>query len=137
MVLELKALRLSASRTLLRSLLVREGRVSLEEIVNGETDGMLLEIEAHILALDVAEVHLSVTARVECPADWWQHLKQRFAPAWVLRRWPVETTVDKQTDHRQADFRVAIAGLNLRLPPGVTAYRMVTVSSPAEGRPKP
>ena len=23
------------------------------------------------------------------PADWWQALKERFAPAWFLRRWPV------------------------------------------------
>lgn len=23
------------------------------------------------------------------PRDWWQHLKQRFAPQWFLRRWPV------------------------------------------------
>lgn len=23
------------------------------------------------------------------PANWWQHFKQRFFPAWALRRWPV------------------------------------------------
>ena len=23
------------------------------------------------------------------PRDWWQAVKQRFAPAWFLRRWPV------------------------------------------------
>ena len=27
--------------------------------------------------------------KVEWPANWWQHVKQRFAPRWALRRWPV------------------------------------------------
>ncbi len=30
---------------------------------------------------------------VKYPADWWQAVKQRFAPAWFLKRWPVEYTV--------------------------------------------
>lgn len=29
------------------------------------------------------------------PSDWWQAVKQRFAPAWFLRRYPVmKTTID-------------------------------------------
>lgn len=27
---------------------------------------------------------------IEYPLDWWQAVKKRFAPAWVLRRWPVK-----------------------------------------------
>jgi hypothetical protein len=27
----------------------------------------------------------------EWPADWWQAVKERFAPSWFLRRWPVKT----------------------------------------------
>ena len=30
---------------------------------------------------------------VTYPADWWQAVKQRFAPAWCLKRWPVKVTV--------------------------------------------
>ena len=30
---------------------------------------------------------------VTYPADWWQAVKQRFAPAWFLARWPVELAV--------------------------------------------
>ena len=26
------------------------------------------------------------------PASWWQHVKQRWAPRWALRRWPVVMT---------------------------------------------
>lgn len=27
--------------------------------------------------------------RFQYPADWWQAVKEHFAPAWFLRRWPV------------------------------------------------
>lgn len=27
------------------------------------------------------------------PADWWQAVKQRFAPAWFLARWPAKMTI--------------------------------------------
>ncbi len=30
---------------------------------------------------------------VEYPADWWQAFRERWFPAWVLRRWPVKKTV--------------------------------------------
>ncbi len=30
---------------------------------------------------------------VKYPADWWQAVKERFAPAWALRHWPVAYTV--------------------------------------------
>lgn len=29
-------------------------------------------------------------ATIEVPADWWQHFKQRWFPAWALRLWPVQ-----------------------------------------------
>lgn len=32
------------------------------------------------------------TESVSYPATWWEALKQRFAPAWFLRRWPVQLT---------------------------------------------
>ena len=34
------------------------------------------------------------TQRQECkwPADWWQAFKERWFPAWVLKRWPVQYT---------------------------------------------
>lgn len=27
------------------------------------------------------------------PKTWWDHVKQRFAPAWFLKRWPIAETV--------------------------------------------
>ena len=125
-VLEPRVAKLCESRTLLRSLLVRA--LDVNTIVDATVDAMVLSIEAHILELDVDKVHLSVTASVDVPADWWEHVKERFAPAWVLDRWPVRRAIVKQTAHRTANFKVAFAGLNLRLPPGVTVHRMVAES---------
>lgn len=28
----------------------------------------------------------------EAPSDWWQAVKERFAPAWFKRKWPVQKT---------------------------------------------
>jgi len=28
---------------------------------------------------------------LEVPANWWEHFKQRWFPAWALKRWPVLT----------------------------------------------
>lgn len=33
--------------------------------------------------------------RVEYPATWWEHFKQRWFPAWALRRWPVRKTIEE------------------------------------------
>lgn len=33
----------------------------------------------------------TVEIGVEVPASWWEHVKERFAPRWFLRRWPVVT----------------------------------------------
>lgn len=33
------------------------------------------------------------------PRDWWQAFKERWAPQWALRRWPVIYTVHKITAH--------------------------------------
>ncbi len=32
------------------------------------------------------------TRFLDVPRDWWQHAKERFAPQWYLKRWPVLVT---------------------------------------------
>ncbi|HEU5276864.1 MAG TPA: hypothetical protein VFU97_24620 [Xanthobacteraceae bacterium] len=34
---------------------------------------------------------------VTFPTDWWQHFKQRWFPAWALKRWPVRLTEVRAT----------------------------------------
>jgi len=33
-------------------------------------------------------------AKVSYPANWWQHVKQRFFPSWALAWWPVLKTTE-------------------------------------------
>lgn len=47
---------------------------------------------------------------VRYPADWWQHVKQRFAPRWALRRWPVRLAVQK------VEARVIYPNLRVTMP---------------------
>ena len=57
------------------------------------------------------EVASKTTKNVlETPSDWWQHLKQRFAPGWFLERWPV--LVNRyHARHFYPDIKVPVAQL--------------------------
>jgi len=48
-------------------------------------DYLLAELRAFVV------VEEQVPLRLEVPADWWEHFKQRWFPAWALARWPVRT----------------------------------------------
>ena len=49
----------------------------------------LLETVHSLLAYEAKAVKHEITY----PADWWQHLKQRWFPAWAQKRWPVKEAV--------------------------------------------
>ena len=42
------------------------------------------------LAAEIAAWRAPETVEVKYPEDWWQAFKQRWAPGWFLRRWPVQ-----------------------------------------------
>ena len=44
--------------------------------------------------LRVASAHVGNYEFVS-PLDWFEHLKERFAPKWVLRKWPVKMRTEK------------------------------------------
>ncbi len=50
----------------------------------------LFEIEGTIRAMFNVLTHEDMLAQV--PADWWQHFKSRWFPAWLLRRSPPKYT---------------------------------------------
>ena len=52
----------------------------LERSVMG---GMIASIRGYVWA-----EHIDDYQR-RWPADWWQHFKERWFPAWALKRWPV------------------------------------------------
>lgn len=54
-------------------------------------DNIVLQIRQSVLSQKLDEIS------VRYPADWWQAVKERFAPRWFRRRWPIEwnkTTID-------------------------------------------
>ena len=50
-----------------------------------EVDGLVIRLVAHVAGEKSAEPTV-----VRYPADWWEAVKQRFAPVWVTKRWPVK-----------------------------------------------
>lgn len=62
------------------------------------------------LAMDIFAVeHPEKTYRY--PLDWWQHVKQRFAPRWFLKRWPViERVVRVSFSECYPEFKPSLPG---------------------------
>lgn len=52
-------------------------------VVRQRLEGLAIEIQSRICGEQVGQITL------RAPADWWQHFKERWAPRWWLRRWPV------------------------------------------------
>jgi hypothetical protein len=50
------------------------------------TQQMVITIQQDILGRATRQIY------TEYPADWWQAVKERFAPHWFLRRWPIRYT---------------------------------------------
>ena len=69
-----------------RQLLMRNTVV--EKWMDEATQSMVIHMERRIAAGETVEE----THSVQYPADWWQHLKQRWSPRWALKRWPVKMT---------------------------------------------
>lgn len=61
---------------------------------NGDRDKLIADLAGNYrmrLAAEFAgrKVTISREESVAYPADWWQHLKERWFPQWALKRWPV------------------------------------------------
>jgi len=64
---------------------------SLTTVVEETARGLLVKLEADILALGSHQEHVSL--EVEYPATWWQHFKKDLMPGWFLRLFPVVNTL--------------------------------------------
>lgn len=84
---ELEILRLTNSILLSREALAQ---IHIEAAIRPQVGEMVLSLEAKIAGKSNIKNDL-----VRYPADWWQHLKERFAPKWVLKYYPMVYTVVK------------------------------------------
>lgn len=68
--------------------------ISRGELMAGDDNLQLLEPMAGAMVFQLSHyvAGLKETVTVDYPADWWEAVKQRFAPQWFLRHYPVRMT---------------------------------------------
>jgi hypothetical protein len=83
-------------------------RLHIEDVAHR----MVLQLDAWLLE------NKERTIKVSYPADWREALKERFAPAWALRRWPVRWkvhTVEASTLFPKATIKIPELGQPTRV----------------------
>jgi len=94
-------------------------RASISTSYDPWSDGIVIWLTAQIAAWrGKQEVHICY------PATWWDAVKNRWAPAWWLRRWPVVW-------HRE-DYHAAMMLPDFPLPPQGVATRCFPTLLPME-----
>jgi hypothetical protein len=70
--------------------LIADKRLNIH-IFDGYIDRIILRLEAEILGKTTKEISVSY------PADWWEAVKERFAPLWIKRKYPIKYKTIKLT----------------------------------------
>jgi hypothetical protein len=52
------------------------------------TDGLIFRFRSYLAGAKHESTHVEQTIKV--PLSWWDHVKERFAPKWFLKRWPTQ-----------------------------------------------
>ena len=74
-------------------------RLSVRKVQYGDmVEKMLVDMERYVLGLK----HEIISVHHSCPATWWDAVKERFFPEWMLGRWPVRY---KNIDIEQQIYR--------------------------------
>ena len=60
-------------------------------VLDGYIDSMIIRLEAEILGKTTKEISASY------PANWWEAAKERFAPLWIKRKYPIKHKTIKLT----------------------------------------
>lgn len=97
-------------------------RLTVRQYTDDATGDMMMELRARLVGTTT-----TVEAETQIPADWWEAVKERWAPQWALRRWPVRwhsiptrTTVTHCCPH-------------IDVPDVATHVRWVSTSAKVEG----
>jgi hypothetical protein len=80
------------------------------EQINRAADGLVAEVSGYLWSERIARTEFRY------PRDWKESVKERFAPWWVKRRWPVVYTV-QVVDARVAypEFKPSVQGSAVRV----------------------
>lgn len=63
--------------------------LDVQSWIDSTSHRVVLEFRACIWGENPLKQEYHRTFHDKCPKDWFQALKERFAPRWVTRRWPV------------------------------------------------
>ena len=74
--------------------------VSIESVYDNMMQGFAYQLRYEVLGQELDERIVSY------PADWWQAFRDRWFPAWWLRRWPI----------RHREVRMRLLGLYPQIP---------------------
>lgn len=92
------------------------------------TDDLVLQMRSYVWAQEIQHdtSQATVELEVEVPADWWQHFKERWFPAWARKRWPVATRTIRKTETVTHHFRcmATLPDFNY-VPPPTTGERYI------------
>ena len=85
----------------------RNIQIEIEPTVEDLCVRIIADLSMHLLGLpdDPAVAECTATASVQIPADWWQAVRERWAPAWWLRRHPVITREVSATRSARAEAK--------------------------------
>jgi hypothetical protein len=63
----------------------------------------IVQIVRRIASEKLEEIEIEATVKVDYPADWWQHFKERWYPKWLQKRFPVGYVSRTETKRTKAD----------------------------------
>ena len=97
-----------------RTRLTAIANVDLSTAIDYDLDALQVKLVANVLTERLTVVE------TRHPADWWEAIKDRWFPAWALRRWPVRWAVFR------LDPLVHYPTIPLPDHRGILNYQMVT-----------
>jgi len=85
---------------------------------------LVMQLIAKIYTEDVETI--PEIARISYPANWWEHFRQTYLPAWILSRWPIkQRTIVRRADVTKfAAYPKLPAAMNGKQGPTIIHYRV-------------
>lgn len=96
------------------------------DILTRICDNLIIELRSYIWTEVIQDETATLKVEFSCPADWWQHFKQRWFAAWMLKRWPVAMTVTKKEESHRFKTMALLPEFKYEAPDGCGPYLIRT-----------
>lgn len=102
------------------------GNAARFDIVQQIADDLILGLRTYVWTEVIQDETVTLKAEFFCPATWWQHFKQRWFAAWMLKRWPVAMTVTKKEESHRFKTMALLPEFKYEAPDGCGPYLIRT-----------